>query len=219
MDEIEDIINMGQEKLTPEQISIVEECMTRNVFGLAISMGSGKSLISLVVGLKRKLDSGNKEPLLVIASKSLIPSWTVEIKKFFGDTLSFQIMNVDSRNFVLDAKTLLVLVTSETAGKFYKENMISEKFITKEKYTEPDIRFPLVKNVYDTPKVPYLNTAIGGSIIYQKKWSCLIIDEGHRYNKISTIRCQAIGAICAKYRMILSGTMFDEPDFERILGY
>ncbi len=47
----------------------------------------------------------------------------------------------------------------------------------------------------------------------------MIIDEGHKYTKISTNRCQALAAICSKYRFILSGTLFDEPDLERILGY
>ena len=60
---------------------------------------------------------------------------------------------------------------------------------------------------------------MGGSILYQKNWAVLIIDEGHKYTNISSNRCQALGAICSKQRMILSGTMFDEPDFERILGY
>lgn len=177
------------------------------------------TLMSLIIGLKRKIESDNKEPLLVIASKSLLGSWAVEIKKFFGDKLIYQIINVDSRNFVLKPDTMLILVTSETAGKFYKENMISEKFIAKEKYNEPGVRFPLIKNVYDAPTIPYLKTAIGGSILYQKNWAALIIDEGHKYTKISTGRCQALGALCSKYRFILSGTLFDEPDFERILGY
>lgn len=177
------------------------------------------TILSLIVGLKRKIEINSKEPILVIASKSLLGGWEVEINKFFGNKLVFQIMNVDSRNFILSPDTMLVLVTSETAAKFYKENMISEYFVTKEKYIDPDVRFPLVKNVYDSPTVPYLRTATGGSIIYQKKWSALIIDEGHKYTNITTNRCQALGAICSKYRFILSGTLFDEPDFERILGY
>jgi SNF2 family DNA or RNA helicase len=219
MENVIEALKTGEPFLTEEQISVVKECMQRNVFGLSLPMGQGKTLLSLIIGLKRKIESGNNEPLLVIASKSLIPSWGVEIKKFFGTTLIYQIINVDSRNFILKPETMLVLVTSETAGKFYKENMISEKFIAKEKYNEPGVRFPLIKNVYDSPTVPYLKTATGGSILYQKNWSVLIIDEGHKYTKISTARCQALGAICSKYRMILSGTLFDEPDFERILGY
>jgi len=219
MEDVIDALETGELHLTEEQISVVKECMQRNVFGMSIPMGFGKSLTSIIIGLKRKVESNSKQPLLVIASKSLLASWAVEIKKFFGTKLIYQIMNVDSRNFVLNPDTMLVLVTPDTAAKFYKDNMISEKFITKEKYEEPGVRFPLIKNVYDAPVVPYLKTAIGGSILYQKSWAALIIDEGHKYNKISTARCQALASICSRYRFILSGTLFDEPDFERILGY
>ncbi len=219
MELVQPILSVGESFLSEDQISVVKECMQRTVFGMSIPMGYGKTILSIVIGLKRKIESENKEPLLVIASKSLIGGWMVQIKKFFGNKLIYQIINVDSRNFVLKPDTLLVLVTAETAGKFYKENMISEKFITKEKYTEPGVRFPLIKNVYDSPTIPYLKTATGGSILYQKNWSALIIDEGHKYTKISRNRCQALGAIVSKYRLILSGTLFDEPEFERILGY
>jgi len=172
-----------------------------------------------VLGLKKKFMSGSKEPLLVVASKTLVGSWEVEIAKFFGTSLKYQIINDDPKNFTLEPDTLVVIVTPETASKFYKDNMISEKFITKDKYIDPNVRFPLIKNVYGTPKVPYLRTAIGGSIIYQRNWACLIIDEGHRYTNVTTARCQALGAICSRYRWILSGTMFDEPKVEKILGY
>jgi len=219
MDKVVEALSAGESHLTQEQISVVNECMKRTVFGLSLHMGSGKTILSLVIGLKRKIESDSCEPLLVIASKSLLGSWEVEIKKFFSNKLKYQIMNVDSRNFELKSDTMLVLVTAETAAKFYKENLISEKFITKEKYIDPHVVFPLVKNVYDSPTVPYLKNALGGSILYQKKWAALIIDEGHKYTKISTNRCQALASICSKYRFILSGTLFDEPDFERILGY
>lgn len=177
------------------------------------------TVVSLVTGVKRKIQNDNPNPILVIASKSLIPSWEVEINKFFKNYVPYQVINTDSKNFTLKPTTQVVLVTAETAGKFYKDNEIDTKFITREIYADPRTRWHLTKNVYDAPVTPYLKNAVGGSIIYQKNWACLIIDEGHKYTKISTNRCQALGAICAKYRMILSGTLFDEPDFERILGY
>jgi len=31
-------------------------------------------------------------------------------------------LNTDSRNFILNPKTILLLLTAETAGKYYKEN-------------------------------------------------------------------------------------------------
>lgn len=219
MEEIKALLEKGEPQLLPKQIPVVKECMQRRACGLSLPMGFGKSFSSLIISLKRKYESGNKEPILVFASKSLISSWVVEIKKFFDKSLKYQIINVDSRNFVLLPDTMLILVTPETAAKFYKENLISEKFITKEKYIEPGVRFPLIKNVYDSPVIPYLKTAIGGSILYQKNWACLIVDEAHEYTKISSLRCQAIASVCSRYRYMLSGTLFDEPDFERILGY
>ncbi len=219
MEKVINALNIAEPLLTKEQESVVKECMERNVFGLSLPMGQGKTILGLVVGLKKKIESDSKEPLLIVVSKSLISSWEVEINKFFGSSLLYQIINVNSKNFVLNRETMLILVTAETTAKFYKENKIFEKFITKEKYNDPSNRFPLIKNVYDNPSFPYLTHAIGGSILYKKQWACLIIDEGHKYTKISTARCQSIAAICSKNRMILSGTMFNEPEFERILGY
>lgn len=216
---LQELLDIGESVLLEKQIPIVEECMLYNSVGLSLPMGWGKTIISIVVGLKRKIQLQTKEPILATVSKSLVPVWTVEISKFFGSKLIYQIMNVDSKNFVLNEDTVLVLVTPDIISKYYKENMISEQFITKEKYIDPVVRFPLVKNVYNIPSNPYLKIATGGSIIYQKKWACLIIDEAHEYTKISTMRCQAICSICSKYRYLLSGTMFNEPDYERILGY
>jgi len=154
------------------------------------------TIMANIVALKKLLNQEITEPILVIASKSLLASWELEITKFFGDALIYQLMNVDSRNFVLQDDTMLVLTTPETAAKFYKDNLINEKFITYEKYDDGG-PFPRTKNVYDSPQFPYLKHAIGGSILYQKKWGCLIIDEAHKYTKISTRRCQALAAISA----------------------
>lgn len=206
-------------KLTDEQTEIIEECMKKSRFGLSVPMGRGKTFMSIIIGLQRLIESNSTEPILVIAAKSLIPSWEVEIEKFFGKMLEYQIIGIGSKDFVLNKTTLLVLVTAETAGKYYDYNVIHEKFIKREYYPDPKVRFMLVKNVYNPPTKPFLKVAVGGSIIYNRRWASLIIDEGHKYTNISSKRSQAIAAICSDYRFILSGTLFDEPDFIRILGY
>lgn len=219
MDEIKKLIDIGYPLLDNEQKLIIEECVKRDVSGLSLPMGYGKTFISLILGLMKKLESDNKEPILVVMSKSLVASWIFEINKFFGDELKYQILYTDSKNFILNKDTVLVIATIDTLSKYYKYNNIDEYLITKDNYFEPGIRFMLQKNIYDNPKVPYLKVATGGSILYQKRWACLIVDEGHEYTKISTIRCQSLVAICSKYRFILSGTIFDEPVIERIFGY
>ncbi len=50
-------------------------------------------------------------------------------------------------------------------------------------------------------------------------WSTLIVDEAHMYTNIETNRCRAICCIISKQRYLLSGTLFDEPSPQRILGY
>ena len=114
--------------------------------------------------------------------------------------------------------TLLVITTPETAAKFYKDNLINEKFITYEKYDDGG-PFPRTKNVYDSPAISLLKTCYRRINTLSEKMGCLIVDEAHKYTKISTQRCQALGAISSHNRYVLSGTLFDEPDIERILGY
>jgi superfamily II DNA or RNA helicase len=109
-------LEKGLPFMTKEQESIVKECMGKKTFGLSLSMGSGKTFISLLVGLKRKVETCSTTPILVVVSKSLISSWIIEIGKFFGDTVPYQVMNEDVRNFVLSDSTILVLVTPDTAA-------------------------------------------------------------------------------------------------------
>jgi SNF2 family DNA or RNA helicase len=214
---IEQFYDHGYSQLTTEQVLIVKECLERDAYGLSLHMGSGKTIISIITALNKKIESGNKEPILVVVSKSLISSWEIEIKKFFKD-FPYQIMNINSRRFVLNPETILVLVTPETLAIFYSDNNIQENFVTKEIYTGHR-GLPIIKNIYNIPIRPYLKHATGGSILYSKTWAYLIIDECHKYTNITSNRCQSIGAIYSDYRAALSGTLFDEPAYERVLGY
>lgn len=221
---LDEMITMGENFLEEKHSSVVKECMTRDKFGLSLKMGFGKTLISIIVGLKKKRESGSKEPILVIASKSLIPSWKFEIKKFFGTAIKYQVISgTTNAKFKLELDTMIVLVAPSTSGAIYKANNFDKMFATVESYTEPGSRFPIKKIVYHVPTKPLLRDlgkdAIGGNILFQKTWSCLIVDEGHTCTSIVTNLCQSICVLASPNRMILSGTLFDEPKFERILGY
>lgn len=215
---LEKLIEKGEKKLKECQTDVVNECMTRKNFGLSLPMGYGKTIISIVTALKKKLKSQSNEPILVVIPKSIIgTTWQTQIREHFGSKLRYQILN--STKFELKSKTMIILATPTTIGKIYKKNGIHEKFIKKEIYHRRGIGFPISKNVYVAPVSPYLETATDGSVIYAKKWACLIIDEGHKFTNIATAGCQGISSVCSPYRMILSGTMFNEPTMERLLGY
>ena len=68
--------------LTDYQTEIVRECLAKGGGGLSLPMGSGKTIISLVLALKYFKQTGR--PSLVVASKTLIAGWIQEIEKFLG---------------------------------------------------------------------------------------------------------------------------------------
>jgi SNF2 family DNA or RNA helicase len=103
----------------------------------------------------------------------------------------------------------------DVIAKYYKDNSIDKDYI---KQRLPD-RFGNYINYYEAPEKPYLNHIKGGGLFYSIEWGCLIIDEAQAYTNIETLRCQCLGSLYAKYRWLLSGTLFDEPKTQRILGY
>lgn len=231
---------IGYNALNNFQKDILTECLLKKTGGLSLPMGSGKTLISLVLGLAQteeqlaleqameikrgkksqiSIDQMRPKPFLVVCAKSLIASWRTEIAKFFGDKLSYEILHSSIQkkgldNWHIDPLSRIILTTPEVLSKYYKTNGIQNTFV-KQKFINP----PSFINYYLEPKRPYLTHNFGGGYLYSIQWGALIIDEAQKYTQINTLRCQSLGAICCKNRWALSGTLFDEPVPERILGY
>lgn len=216
----ERLLNRSLPILNDFQKEIYQECLTKNGGGLSLPLGSGKTLISLILSLYYTNEDNGVA--LVVASKSLISSWAFEIKKFFGDKLSFEIVHsskINIKKWKLNPKTQLVLTTPEVLSKSYKENHIDKQFVKSTFVNNGYGHLGNYINFYNQPDQPYLKHILGNGIFYSRKWSCLIIDEAQIYTNIETTRCQSIGSICSDHRWLLSGTLFSEPKVERILGY
>ena len=218
------LIKHGLSKLLSHQINVLQECLKKTSGGLALVMGYGKSILSIVLALIYRnrckinlplpeeivdiITSYNKiakqTPILVVVSKTLILPWSQEIKKFFGSLLKHQIYYKKSDNFVLKNDTELVLTTPQIMVKYYKKYGLAQKIIDINENNKPLNEPILVENE---------------NILYSIKWSCLIIDEIQKLTNILTHSCQAITSISAYHKWGLSGTMFDEPVAKRILGY
>ncbi len=217
----DELLQIGMEQLNSFQTEVLAECFEKKYGGMSLPMGSGKTLISILLALKL-LVSKIGEPALVVVSKSLISSWELEIKKFFGDSFPYQMVHTTCFKKGLDKwkipkGTLLVLTTIDMVSKYYTEQHIDKEFITQQFINARG--GGLYINTYNRPEVPYLNHVVGGGLFYSLKWGCLIIDEAQKYTNIETIRCKCLGAICTSHRWVLSGTLFNEPQAERILGY
>lgn len=201
-------------ELNPFQKNIFTECITKGSGGLSLPLGSGKTLLSLLLSLYFNRET--MKTTLIVVSKSLIGSWETEIKKFFGDLLKYEVLPTKNLGkWKIKSDTTVVLTTVDILKKCYTDHDVSTHFIT-QKY-DPVIAGYI--SYYNVPKKPFLKHVLGGGYLYSVEWGCFIVDEVQKYTNIETAWCQALGAISAKHRWLLSGTIFDEPQVKRILGY
>lgn len=207
--------------LNKYQIEVLDECLEKKNGGLSVPMGYGKTLLSIVLGLEIK--KNNPNPMLVVVSKTLIGNWIFEITKFFGEKgLRYQVLHQDyTKNLDIcevDLSLDLILISVDVVSKFYKKADIETQFVKKIIVNEGHFNQHVI-NKYDTPIIPYINVETGCYVLYSIIWSCLIVDEIQTYTNITSNRCKGLGAICATNRWALSGTIFDEPKAQKILGY
>lgn len=203
--------------LTQYQKDIVKECLKKGGGGLSLPMGSGKTIISLVLALKYYKQT--RRSALVVAAKTLIPGWLNEIEKFYGSKLKLGTDYVvlhrdymkpkDLKQFVPPKKFKIVLTTPEMLSKSYKQFGINDMFVLADEgisYAHVDKPFLYVKQH-------------GAGIFYHTRWASVFIDEGQRYTNINTVRAKALATVYGDHKWMLSGTMFYEPKVEMILGY
>ena len=173
---------------------------------LSLPMGYGKTVIALNIA--------NNIPgtSLVICSKTLINSWVNEIKKFFGDTLQYEIAHneykKDLANWKPSIHTKIVLTTSEAIAKYYT-TAISKKFYGRviDKFTN--------EHIYEDPTCPLGEK---DDIFHRQEWDGIFIDECQNYTNISKPKAQCIASLYSKKIFLLSGTLLQEIAIERILG-
>jgi SNF2 family DNA or RNA helicase len=210
--------DVGIVNLSEFQSEILWEAFEKKNGGLALSMGLGKTILSLLLGLLLRANGTSKNPSLIVVSKTLIPSWITEIDKFFGTSLKYAVYHKD---YIKDLESWtpqdcdVVLITPQTLTKCYTDHDIGNRF---EYLVEPEDFGPRIKH-YRRPVEPFDTTPRGSHLFYSIRWSTLIVDEVQEYTNIGAIRCLAISALCAEYRWVLSGTLFQEPKPEKIMGY
>lgn len=210
--------------LTEGQIDIVKKTIRKQRACIPLKMGSGKTLISLVIAkllyiIYTKESVQNLGPSVVIAQKDLISSWINEIETFFGNSLKYQVLTSINKDSIIEPDIELILTLPTVVAKCYKERRIDNLFMRRE-FVVVNRFLTTEKTLYATnPKIPYLREYKGIGYFYSMQFRSIIIDEIQKYTRIITQRSQAMAAVCAIDRILLSGTTFDEPDAIRILGY
>lgn len=190
------------------QVEILKEAIVKKNGGMCLPMGTGKTLLSIVLALKQSVEAGERNPILIVVSKTLIESWVNEIRKFFKESLKFTIFHTDYSTELGDLTGInAVITTPETITKHYKLEDI-QRFLV--------VRGSIIN--YFPPHVePFLEDSQSG--LFSIKWAVLLVDEMQTFTNIQSTRCEAMISICATNVWGLSGTMFAEPNAKRLLGY
>lgn len=217
-------LRTGVKLLREHQLSVFEECIRKKSGALGLKMGFGKTLLSIVIGLK--FIEGTNKKILVVVSKTLILSWINEIKKFFNDDLKYivfhkdYIKNIDTYKIEDDVK--LVLVSINTTAKYYKLHNIEHQLIERVIINRGEFNQHTVLN-YNNITRPCITSdsdiVLGTHMLYKLHWGCLIMDEVQNYNNVMTANARSLMSIYADHRWAISGTIFDEPKVEKIFGY
>ena len=210
------------DKLYDYQKEILNEAILLNNGSIDIPMGSGKTIISLVLALEQyKLYNS---PVLIIVSKSLLSNWKNEIDKFFKNGLNYIILHKDYikniDNYTIESSIKIIITTADFTSKCYKSNLlIKSKLINT--YHIPIVnnltREVLEFNMIDIPILSKMDNIY--SYIYHIQFSSLIIDEIQNYTNFDAIKCKSLVAISSNSRYGLSGTLFNEPKTKKLFGY
>ena len=213
----------GIKLLREHQKSVYDECIQKKSGGLSLRMGYGKSVLSIVIGLK--FIEGTNKKILVVVSKTLILSWINEIKKFFNDDLKYiifhkdYIKNIDTYKIEDDVK--LVLVSINTTAKYYKLHNIEQQLIDRIIMNRGQFNQHTILH-YNNINKPCIqidtDIILGTHMLYAISWGCIIMDEVQNYNNVMTANARSLMSIHADHRWAISGTIFDEPKPEKIFG-
>lgn len=184
---------------------------------LSLPMGYGKTLISLEISRIQKY-----QKVLIICSKTLVSSWNFEIQKIYNNSLKYEIYHPDYiskkkfENWKPSENTQFVITTPEIIKKSFTSE-INALFINNAPLPR-DIQHFTHNLEYTYPENPFGNNLLGEKYFHSVKWDCIIIDECQNYTNIEAQTPKSICSLCSKYRILLSGTIFQEINLKRVMG-
>jgi len=168
---------------------------------LALSPGLGKTYTSLYHSF---INSKNdKFPTLIICPRTTVYTWSEEIRKFFGNSLSVLIFRKDNPKFKdITIETIKLYNVVITNYEFLRG--VSTKLNIYDRVAMTDVNGN--KFGCNVPKRPVLRETKGEGLLYSIFWSRIIADESHAFCNHKTSLWQAVMGLCGTYKFCLSGT-------------
>lgn len=208
----DEIIKKGLDILSNFQKEILLECLEKGSGALSLPMGSGKTIISIILGL---ILSKNNGKILVVVQKNLITNYAIEIEKFFGNLIEYDILHKEYIKNIdyWTCNKKITITTTNVLSPEYKKLDLKVKYI---KSTFNNQYTNLVK--YKKVRKPLINGNYKGvRSIYSTHWDCLIIDECQEYYNHNCDKSGCLCCVSCKNKWLLSGTVIQEPN--KLFGY
>ncbi len=185
-----------------------ESCSSSYIKGglLCLYMGLGKTFTSLY----HSVMCGEGEPgsteikqTLIVVPKTALYTWVEEIRKFYGNTLSYFVFRKDENR-----------IDNITREELSRYNIV----ITNYEYIR---NLATVKNVYakvamrdfngrvfgaNAPEYPVLRDEKGEGLLFSTKWGRIIADESHNFSNYKTSLWRSMMCLCGETKFCLSGT-------------
>jgi len=164
---------------------------------IGLQMGLGKTFISLYHCMMRK----NPKKTLIICPKTALYTWVNEIKKFYGNTVSYFVFRKDNNAEITKeelAKYNIVLTNYEYVRSLAKDRNVFNKICLR------DLRGRVFGA--NSPDNPVLRDDKGEGLLYSMEWKHIIADESHNFSNHKTSLWESLISLCGKSKFCLSGT-------------
>ena len=168
---------------------------------VALEMGLGKTFISLYHCLM-----GGEKPLgptLIICPKTSLYTWVNEIKKFYGNSVSYFVLRKDENRVSDITKEELLRYNIVLTNYEYIRNMAKEKNVFN-KVCLKDLQGRVFGA--NTPDRPVLRDDKGEGLLFSMEWSRIVADESHNFSNYKTSLWRSVIGLCGKSRFCLTGT-------------
>ncbi len=166
---------------------------------IALEVGLGKTFTSLY----HSMICEEPKQTLIIAPKTALYTWVNEIKKFYGNTVSYFVFRKDEKRVSTITKEELSRYNIILTNYEYVRNMAKDRNV----FNKVCLR-DFQGRVFgaNTPDRPVLRDDKGEGLLFSVEWSRIIADESHNFCNYKTSLWRSMIALCAKTRFCLSGT-------------
>ena len=167
---------------------------------IALEMGLGKSFTSLYHCL---MSGKTPETTLIICPKTALYTWVNEIKKFYGNSVSYFILRKDENRVSDITKEELLRYNIVLTNYEYIRTMAKHRNV----FGKVCLR-DLQGRVFgaNTPDRPVLRDDKGEGLLFSIEWPRIIADESHNFSNYKTALWRSVIGLCGKSRFCLTGT-------------